>query len=393
MDTSSEISDPTQWLETPLSLLAPLESALRCQVCKEFFNNPVITSCCHTFCSLCIRRCLSAEGKCPACRSPDQELKLRRNWAVQELVDAFQTARPSVLDFSRETTQLAQAEEQAGEPLHKKRKVTQVEEHVQTSETSSQGRRTRSQRHQLQAEESPAFDTSPQVIEDSQDEDEYVPDDGLVACPICNRKMKEEAVFPHLNVHQEGESPKKPPPAPSSFGSLRAPPKSLVLSGKPVERIPAINYSILKENALRKKLSDLGIPNWGPKQLLHRRHTEWMNLWNANCDSKIPKSKRELLQELDVWERTQGGLAAGPSPFVSNSNVMRKDFDAKEWSSSHDDDFKRLIANARKKAGVKANPATSESVPVPPPSEPPVNSSLVEPSLEAEPDQVIDLSG
>lgn len=190
MDTSSEISDPTQWLETPLSLLAPLESALRCQVCKEFFNNPVITSCCHTFCSLCIRRCLSAEGKCPACRSPDQELKLRRNWAVQELVDAFQTARPSVLDFSRETAQLAQAEEQAGEPLHKKRKVTQVEEHVQTSETSSQGRRTRSQRHQLQVEESPAFDTSPQVIEDSQDEDEYVPgmsvtDYGSCGCLIA----------------------------------------------------------------------------------------------------------------------------------------------------------------------------------------------------------------
>lgn len=176
MDTSSEISDPTQWLETPLSLLAPLESALRCQVCKEFFNNPVITSCCHTFCSLCIRRCLSAEGKCPACRSPDQELKLRRNWAVQELVDAFQTARPSVLDFSKKPAQLAQAEEQVGEPSNKKRKVTQVEEHVQVLEASSQGRRTRSQRHQPQFEEEPSvIDTAPQVIEDSQDEDEYFP--------------------------------------------------------------------------------------------------------------------------------------------------------------------------------------------------------------------------
>ena len=146
----------------------------------------------------------------------------------------------------------------------------------------------------------------------------------------------------------------------------------------------------MKENALRKKLSDLGIPNWGPKQLLHKRHTEWMNLWNANCDSKIPKSKRELLQELDIWERTQGGLATGPSPFVSSSNVMRKDFDAKEWSSSHDDDFKRLIANARKKAGAKIAPAT-ETAPTPP--EPLVNSSLAEPNIDTDADHVIDLSG
>jgi E3 ubiquitin-protein ligase RAD18 len=177
MDLTTDISDPTQWLETPLSLLAPLESALRCQVCKEFFDNPVMTSCCHTFCSLCIRRCLSAEGKCPACRSPDQELKLRRNWAVQELVDAFQTARPSVLDFTtKENTRLAQAEEQKDQPAQKKRKVSQVEEEAQVHETSSQARRTRSQRSRTElAEEDIAFRPAPEVIEDSQDDEDYTP--------------------------------------------------------------------------------------------------------------------------------------------------------------------------------------------------------------------------
>jgi E3 ubiquitin-protein ligase RAD18 len=177
MDTTSDISDPTQWLETPLSLLAPLESSLRCQVCKEFFDNPVITSCCHTFCSLCIRRCLSAEGKCPACRSPDQELKLRRNWAVQEIVDAFQTARPSVLDFTtRETAQLAQEEARTEQPSQKKRKVSQVEEKAQAHETSSQSRRTRSQRSRTDlVEDSIAFRPIPEVIEDSQEDEEYIP--------------------------------------------------------------------------------------------------------------------------------------------------------------------------------------------------------------------------
>ena len=34
---------------------------------------------------------------CPVCRAPDQELRLRRNWVVQELVDVFQAARPVLI--------------------------------------------------------------------------------------------------------------------------------------------------------------------------------------------------------------------------------------------------------------------------------------------------------
>lgn len=115
------------------------------------------------------------------------------------------------------------------------------------------------------------------------------------------------------------------------------------------ERLPHLNYSILKEGVLRKKLRDMGIPDWGPKPLLQKRHTEWMNLWNSNCDSKVPKSKRELLRELDIWERTQGGQAPASTAGAANP-IMRKDFDVAAWSANHDDDFKRLIANARKRS-------------------------------------------
>lgn len=116
---------------------------------------------------------------------------------------------------------------------------------------------------------------------------------------------------------------------------------------QPQERLPAINYSILKDQALRKKLRDLGIPDWGPRPLLQRRHTEWVNLWNANCDSAHPKQKRELIRDLDIWERTQGGSA--PLSFTATGNtVMNKDFDKDAWSANNGDDYKRLIANARR---------------------------------------------
>lgn len=153
---------------------------------------------------------------------------------------------------------------------------------------------------------------------------------------------------------------------------------------------------------MRKKLRDLGIPDWGQKQLLQRRHTEWMNLWNANCDSKNPKSKRILLQELDVWERTQGGHATAPSPFTTSNNVMRKDFDANEWSNNHDDDFKRLIANARKKSEAQSRSiipgeSSSSSGQREPESQQGagllVNGAGVEFSPDTDANHVIDLSG
>ncbi|KAE8355251.1 hypothetical protein BDV28DRAFT_53734 [Aspergillus coremiiformis] len=359
MEKAFNLPDSTDWLDTPLSLLTPLESALRCQVCKDFFNNPVITSCSHTFCSLCIRRCLSTEGKCPACRTSDQELKLRRNWAVQELVEAFQNARPSVLQLARRPATEDWEETEAGTEKHASKKRKLDEQDCSNTKVPER-RQTRSRTNCAERQTEPA---TMEVVEDSQDE-EYVPEDGLVSCPICNRRMKNEAVFQHLDMCTGDPAP----PKIKSLGSLQPMPPASRKLNKPPERLPTINYSLLKDTVLRKKLKDLGIPNWGPRPLLQRRHTEWMNLWNANCDSKTPKSKRELLQELDVWERTQGGHSHPTGE--SAGSVMRKDFDATAWSTNHESDFKRLIANARKRSDAlvrttipSAAPAESQEAP------------------------------
>ncbi|PGH03323.1 DNA repair protein rad18 [Helicocarpus griseus UAMH5409] len=350
MDHAYDIPDSTDWLDTPLSELARVESALRCQVCKDFFDNPVITSCSHTFCSLCIRRCLSTEGKCPACRSPDQELKLRRNWAMQEMVDSFKQARPAVLDFARSATvrQDEPEEEDAELPAAKKRKIepamTGVAPEIGKETPGAEGRKTRPQSRRS---EDQGQQMQVEVIEDTEDED-FEPDDGLVACPVCGRRMKNEAVFPHLDTCTGSPVPPKPS---IPFGSLRSParPSMQQAPAHIPQRLPTINYSLLKDTVLRRKLKELGIPDWGPKPLLQKRHTEWMNIWNANCDSKVPKSKRELLRELDIWERTQGGQASTASNLNPSNSVMRKDFDATAWSTTHGDDYKTLIANARRK--------------------------------------------
>ena len=129
-----------------------------------------------------------------------------------------------------------------------------------------------------------------------------------------------------------------------------------------MERLPQLNYSLLKDTALRKKLSELGIPNGGPKDLLIRRHTEWVNLVNANCDSSKPKTKRELIQELESWDRTQGRQVLNNCNGVgSASSVMSKNFDGAAWASNHGNNYQSLIAQARRKVRPKVESTSTTS--------------------------------
>ncbi len=135
-----EISDSTEWLETPLSGLAPVDAAARCQVCKDFYNTPMMTSCSHTFCSICIRRCLASDGKCPACRASEQEVKLRRNWAVDDIVKAFRDVRDKALDFARRPPEALPGDDRNSH----KRKLDDLESSSQDN-SNPQKRMTRSQ--------------------------------------------------------------------------------------------------------------------------------------------------------------------------------------------------------------------------------------------------------
>jgi len=213
MDASFEVSDPSDWLKTPIKQLAAVEAALRCQVCKDFFDTPMITSCSHTFCSLCIRRCLTNDGKCPTCRTADQELRLRRNWVLEETVQAFKDTRPALIGFSEE---LRLAHKQVNN-RGTKRKIDEFNGQDDTAklEQGNSKRKTRSQSRRS-PEKQPKI---PRQIQDSEDDEDHEPgisstyfveepakcwpDDGLTACPICNKRMKEEEVFPHLDVHNE----------------------------------------------------------------------------------------------------------------------------------------------------------------------------------------------
>lgn len=357
MDSAYEVSDPTDWHNTPLSSLTAIDASLRCQVCKDYFNTPVITSCSHTFCSLCIRRCLAADGQCPACRTAEQEIRLRRNVTLQEVTDAFVSTRQSILKVAREAALKEEAASTPSTYRGPKRKRSAEEE----LEKLKAGPRTRSQRRKADAQNIDGSSDLVAVEENIDEEDsEYVPEDGLVPCPICNKRMKAEDVFSHLDRCEdemvEGKRSKQRTPG----RSHTAPTVKQQPLQPPQERLAQLNYSLLNDKALRKKLAELGIPNFGSKALLIRRHTEWIALWNSNCDSPRPRSKRELLADLDTWERSQGGHAPNGGA-GQPSAVMRKDFDGEAWARKNKNDFDLLITNARQKRTMHASNYKSDN--------------------------------
>ncbi|KAI9886258.1 MAG: hypothetical protein M1823_001929 [Watsoniomyces obsoletus] len=281
---------------------------------------------------------------------------------MDEVVTAFKSARSTALLFAREARDGLEKNAQRS----KKRKLEQLSQ----DDSTDQRRKTRSQsRREISTQaSSPATEVDDEVQEVS---------DGLVACPLCGRRMEEARVYSHLdNCEEEKKRGLKPSVglADAPYGHMlypqlqqaidrayRANRRSLPIPLKPatppqMERLPKLNYSLYKEGALKKKLSELGIRSNGSKAMLEKRHTEWVNLWNASQDSSKPRTRRELLHELEIWERTQGTLA--PTSSGSGSTLMRKDFDGAAWAASHNDDFKKLIASARQRRGV---PATKEA--------------------------------
>ncbi len=191
MESSNDLPDSTDWIPTSLPVFEPLEAALRCEVCKEFYSNPVITSCSHTFCSLCIRRCICADGKCPACKSACQADKLMPNIAVREVAARFQEARAAALELARKNTAEAEA---VGHGKKRKLEDTDVDDGAPV-------RQTRARQTRRSARQGGGLDSDPVIVADSEDDrdEEYLPD-GMAFCPICKEIMKDVLVFDHVGT-------------------------------------------------------------------------------------------------------------------------------------------------------------------------------------------------
>lgn len=54
--------------------------------------------------------------------------------------------------------------------------------------------------------------------------------------------------------------------------------------------ITKVVYNLLSERDLRKRMKEAGLSTHGTKQQLIRRHQEYVQMYNSQCDSLNPQS-------------------------------------------------------------------------------------------------------
>ncbi|XP_034052562.1 E3 ubiquitin-protein ligase TRIM39-like [Gymnodraco acuticeps] len=72
-----------------------LEEDLCCPVCKDVFRDPVILSCCHSFCKACLQTWWTRKEvkDCPVCRRTSSSINPPRNLSLKNLCEAFSLER------------------------------------------------------------------------------------------------------------------------------------------------------------------------------------------------------------------------------------------------------------------------------------------------------------
>ncbi|KAF3926260.1 hypothetical protein ABW20_dc0105183 [Dactylellina cionopaga] len=406
-----DIADPTDWLKTSVSGIQALETGLRCQVCKEFYNAPMVTSCGHTFCSLCIRKCLSSSQKCPTCMTTDEESRLRKNTAVQELISSFLAVRLQMLDMlaireveeEEEDRQIVdEGGQDGGSRRVEKRSSNGIDEEMEDVEISDRrrgkrrkqgdglapnGKETGGPRRSTRSSQSTSskpLRQTPIVIDDSDSDFNPIeehsddnlrsstrskrkstkvsdsPPEGYLKCPFCERIKEAHLLNTHANRCIEGKRSPSPSPVTAngtwSSSPLKRQPVSVENIVKPQLRLP---YTEEEKQTLRMAKGNFSLA----KEADVRKK---LRDYGIRYDVKGKESKKVLWGRLQEWINLWNANLDSETPKTKQalikeletserhqvtqrpSIVQDKDFERETWGKNHKNDFDALVANARK---------------------------------------------
>ncbi|KAG7660821.1 RAD18 [[Candida] subhashii] len=371
-----DVTDPTDFRNTRLPVLAELDVLERCYICKEFFRAPVSTTCNHTFCSQCIREYLITNNLCPLCKSEVFESNLRRDVLLEEIVTCYSKIRPHLLKLIKKDP-IKDDERIEVVASTKKRQL----EDVDIIEIASDDGASSDENKRMKMEPSSS---------DLQDIPSIPSSDDLVSCPVCEMQMSAEVLQnSHIDDCLNGKVPRrsitritsKTKQSPrNSISSFFKPVSSTPVRSSPspsppttlgnadyyfnettkqtleTKRLSKLDFSSLTTPKLKEKLSALKLPTQGTRNQLELRYNQYFVLYNSNLDSNRPISDKILRQRLNQWELSHsafnnqnGGLFRSRSS-ISNKSITDKNFSVKEWMDAYQQEFRELIKVAKKSA-------------------------------------------
>ncbi|KAI0725180.1 hypothetical protein C8Q72DRAFT_622447 [Fomitopsis betulina] len=375
----ADVPDPTDF---PPPGIAPglrlLDEALRCNVCHELYDAPVTLYCGHCFCSLCVRNCLKEKEECPSCRKPATDTQLRKNVVLENAVKAWAVARESTLRLAKQEAQrlAGDAEERPSRPKKRRRLVRSSgdssSDGVEIVDGPSTSRHTEKKQRATASPHTPDSSTTPSTPPTPSTSD------GLVDCPMCQRRVPLQIINQHIDSRCKLTAPPSPrrPKGKAKQewskilggdhrpGKERTREKSRLQPDEDSEPdyLPTVSYHTLKDKRVQELLHEHGLPTTGDRPAWVRRHRQWLTLYNANLD-RDPADRRapeQLRRELQRWEATEGGGAVGNG--AGKKKVAGVE-DVVAYQTAHKAEFAQLIEAARPKRTPRAEePAQSEAI-------------------------------
>ncbi|CAJ1050993.1 E3 ubiquitin-protein ligase RAD18 [Xyrichtys novacula] len=378
------------------SVLAPLkqiDTLLRCPVCFDYLNITMITKCSHNFCSLCIRKCLSYKLQCPLCNTEATEQDLRNNRLLDDLVINFQAARqqlskanfdsPPISPKTPASAVKCKTPREKGQKsnstvlsqfFQKRPKTSLFKETEQESSAAhgaQRGLQTASMHNVNNTDlHSAAAPLPVRVKEEPMDTEvgsiqgytsiikeetvshsvsvglEIAHSSSLltdvkpvikVECPVCSVGVLQQFINKHLDTCLTRGEKKDSLRSCSSTGKARRP------MGKVV-------YNLLSMQELKRRMKECHLSTQGTREQMIKRHREFVQTYNAQCDSLNPKSAEDIAKEVEANEKIKNQLQGKAKPvmvFSKNQSEVEIDQVHSNYRKQHSSDFSRLIAQVR----------------------------------------------
>ncbi|KAI4517900.1 hypothetical protein K525DRAFT_209835 [Schizophyllum commune Loenen D] len=295
---------------------------------------------------------MADKQECPICRHNANEGSLRVNIQVEDIVTAWKAARPYMLKLAKDDAETQAETSTAG----KKRKRGPEPSTSRSNSNTTEAGNAKVKR------EPPEDDEDIEMI-GSSSSNTQPGDDDPIDCPVCHKSVK----FKNVNSHIDSNCKRllhTPKPTKSSASSSANAFSKLMPSGKSRRKhkeddnaapLPKVSYDTLKDKKIRELLAEEKLPTTGDRATCVERHKKWVMIFNGNLDRSASnrKSRAQLVKELKNWEETIKPKSS-KKPAVEN---------AEAYVRNHNDDFKRLVEQARASRPRKERDSTQDPQP------------------------------
>lgn len=294
-DHNSDVFFSSDWTSVPPfsasnalhRSLEETESSLRCPVCHDFLRIPVdVSGCRHTFCSECVRTALRAQRKsgtgatsCPSCRAPTDERRLAPNRSLARVVELWRSTRSS-LRSALSSAAMASKSKEGG-------KEEEEEEDGEGNETKK--------------EETVGTKRKPDDNDDEDDDyDPYEEENISRKRRVLPRRKTLTSTTTTTTV---GTARQRSLPASTSSVATSSSSSS---TGASLKHRAATHYHGMRRRDLLKLCRDEGLLVEGSRSdnELREAHKRFVDLWNAECDSEVPRTREEIVRDANAREAT-----------------------------------------------------------------------------------------